>query len=47
MRRDVAYYQGASHAFSAGLLRWRDLGPGRDGDASTTTTRPLNAHPEG
>ena len=22
MRRDIAYYQGASHAFKAGLLRW-------------------------
>ncbi len=48
MRRDVAYYQGASHAFKAGLLRWSDLGPGQGGDATTaTTTRPLNAHPEG
>ena len=29
LQRDIAYYQGASHAFQAGLLAWKDNGGGR------------------
>ncbi|HOI53269.1 MAG TPA: hypothetical protein PLN02_12885, partial [Azonexus sp.] len=30
LRRDIAYYQGASHAFRNGLLAWRPLSTAGD-----------------
>ena len=33
LRRNIAYYQGASHAFRNGLLGWRPLKTGNDGSS--------------
>ncbi|NLW80328.1 MAG: sulfatase-like hydrolase/transferase [Desulfovibrionales bacterium] len=51
VRRDIAYYQGASHMFQHGLLRWSSETPlkGDDGDASPSVTAmsPPQARKEG
>jgi hypothetical protein len=50
MRRNIAYYQGASHAFKTGLLRW--VGEGAKEVNETSSKLPESgsysylAHPE-
>ncbi len=50
MRRDIAYYQGASHAFKAGLLRWQYNGLKEIGEEDPNLSHfvPLSSrtHPE-
>ena len=50
MRRDIAYYQGASHAFKAGLLRWQSNGLKEIGEENSNLSHSVpvspRTHPE-
>ncbi len=45
MRRDIAYYQGASHAFKAGLLRWQSNGLKEIGEENSNPSRSVSLSP--
>ena len=45
MRRDIAYYQGASHAFKAGLLRWQSNGLKEIGEENSNPSRYVSLSP--
>ncbi|UTF48857.1 LTA synthase family protein [Desulfomicrobium sp. ZS1] len=45
MRRDIAYYQGASHAFKAGLLRWQSNGLKEIGKENSNPSRSVSLSP--